>query len=89
MTTRVLDLRSASEFLSLSSRTLRKHLPSIPHFTSPVGGKFLFRTDELLAWLENYRVKPVDLGAAFAMAEQITSAGFRKKGKRSKKEDAT
>ena len=78
--TRVLDLQAASEFLSLSPRTLRKSLPSIPHFTSPDGGKFLFRTDELLAWLEQFRVKPVDLVEAHRVAEELTSGRRRRAG---------
>ena len=74
MFTRILDLQAASEFLSLSPRTIRKHLPSIPHFTSPDGGKFLFRTDELLQWIERFRVKPVDLAEAHRIAESLTGS---------------
>lgn len=78
--TRVLDLQAASEFLSLSPRTLRKALPEIPHFTSPDGGKFLFRSDELLQWLERFRVKPVDLDEAHRVAEELTSGRRRRAG---------
>jgi len=68
----VLDLRAASAFLSLSPRTIRANLSSIPHFTSPDGGKYLFRSDELLSWLERFRVKPVDLAEAHRIAESLT-----------------
>ena len=81
MSTRVLDLQGAAGFLSLSPRTIRKNLPSIPHFTSPDGGKFLFRADELLQWLEKYRVKPVDLEEAHKTAEALTAGRRGRRGR--------
>lgn len=77
--TRVLDLQAASEFLSMSPRTIRAHLDSIPCFRTPNGGKYLFRSDELLQWLEGFRVKPVDLEAAHEMATELTAG--RRRGK--------
>jgi hypothetical protein len=73
----VLDLKAASEFLSLSPRTIRGNISSIPHFTSPDGGKYLFRSDELLAWLERFRVRPVDLSEAHRIAESLTGGRRR------------
>ncbi len=73
MSARVLDLQGAAAFLSLSPRTIRKHLSSLPHFTSPDGGKFLFRDDELLEWLERFRIRPVDQDAAFRIAGELTA----------------
>ena len=75
----VLDLKRASEFLSLSPRTLRTHLSEIPHFLSPGAGKLLFREDELLMWLERFRVRPVDLDAAYRQAEELTSGRRRER----------
>lgn len=76
---RVLDLRAAAGFLSLSSRTLRKQLDTLPHFRSPDGGKILIRSDEALAWLERFRVRPVDLDEAHRMAGELL--GRRRRGR--------
>ncbi len=80
MNVHVLDLRAASEFLSLSPRTIRENISSIPHFTTPNGGKYLFRSDELLTWLERFRVKPVDLAEAHRIAESLTGDRRRRAG---------
>jgi hypothetical protein len=76
---RVLDLQGAAAFLSLSPRTIRKQLSAVPHFTSPDGGKLLFRSDELLQWLEQFRVKPIDLTEAYKVAEELTSCRRRRR----------
>jgi hypothetical protein len=69
---RVLDLNGlCGPFIPLSKRIVRARLDEIPHFRSPGGGKLLFREDEVLAWLERYRVRLVDLEAAHKMAEEL------------------
>jgi len=78
MNVHVLDMRAASEFLSLSPRTIRKHLAAVPHFLSPDGGKYLFRSDELLQWLEGFRVKPIDLAEAHRIADALTTPRRRR-----------
>lgn len=78
--TRVLDLNGlCGPVLPLSKREVRARLDEIPHFRSPGGGKLLFREDEILAWLERYRVKPVDLEAAHEMATSLTKGRPREK----------
>jgi hypothetical protein len=71
---RVLDLNGAiAEIVpGLSKRILRQHLHEIPHFKSPGGGKILLRSDELLQWIERYRVQPVALDEAYRIAEELT-----------------
>lgn len=78
--TRILDLTGlCGPFLPLSKREVRSRLDEIPHFWSPGGGKLLFRSDEILAWLEKYRVQPVDLDEAHRMATELTSSTSKKK----------
>jgi len=51
---RYLNLTQASEYLSMSSRTLRDRLDDIPHYR--VGSKLLlFKKSELDAWMLQYR----------------------------------
>jgi hypothetical protein len=79
--TRVRDLNGlCGPFLPLSKREVRARLDEIPHFRSPGGGKLMFREDEVLAWLERYRVKPVDLDEAHRQAEELTSG--RRRGRK-------
>lgn len=79
MRIRIVDLNGlCGPFLPLSKREVRSHLDEIPHFRSPGGGKLLFRTDEILTWLERYREKPVNLDEAVQIAENLTAG--RKKG---------
>lgn len=76
----VLDLNGlCGPFLPLSKREVRARLDEIPHFRSPGGGKLMFRSDEVLAWLERYRVRPVDLGEVFKVAEALTAGRRREK----------
>jgi|GEM_PF-4664080 len=83
MNVRILDLNGlCGPFLPLSKREVRARLQEIPHFRSPGGGKLLFRTDEVLVWLEKYRQRPVDIGEAYKVAEELTASRGRKKGKR-------
>jgi hypothetical protein len=80
---RILDLNGlCGTFLPLSKRDIRSRLDEIPHFRSPGGGKLLFRSDEVLAWLEKYRVRPIDLDEAHRVAEELTS------GRRQKRKEA-
>lgn len=73
----VLDLNGlCGPFLPLSKRFVRARLDQIPHFRTE--GKILFRSDEVLAWLERYRVRSVDLAEAYKMAEALTSRRHRK-----------
>jgi hypothetical protein len=82
MNVRVLDMQGAAEFLSLGPRTIRANISTIPHFISPGGGKYLFRSDELLAWVEKFRVAPVDLAEAYKIADALTTP--RRHGRRSR-----
>ena len=51
---RYLNLAQASEYLSISQRTIRGLLDEIPHYR--VGSKMLlFKKSELDAWLDQYR----------------------------------
>ncbi len=51
---RYLNLAQASEYLSMSSRTIRDRLDQIPHYR--VGSKLLlFKKSELDAWMLQYR----------------------------------
>lgn len=76
----VLDLNGlCGPFLPLSKREVRARLDEIPHFRSPGGGKLMFRSDEVLAWLERYRVRNVDLTEAYKMAEALTTRRQRKR----------
>jgi excisionase family DNA binding protein len=50
---RHLSLQEATEYLSLSERTLRQLLPGIPHFR--VGKKILFRRSLLDRWMDQHR----------------------------------
>ncbi len=79
---RVLDLKGAAEFLSLSPRTIRGQLNLIPHFESPGRGKILFRSDELLGWLEKFRVKPVDLAEAHRIAAELATSSRARRGRK-------
>jgi excisionase family DNA binding protein len=50
---RYLSMPETMAYIGLSERTIRKHLPEIPHFR--VGSKLLFRKSELDAWILRYR----------------------------------
>jgi excisionase family DNA binding protein len=55
-----LSKAEASEYLSLSVRTIEKRLSEMPHFK--VGGKILFKKTELDDWMERYRESNIDIG---------------------------
>ena len=48
-----LDKRAAAAYVSLSIRTIGKHLDEIPHFR--VGTKVVFKKSELDRWMETWR----------------------------------
>jgi len=51
---RYLNLAQASEYLAMSTRTIRDHLDDIPHYR--VGTKMLlFKRSELDEWMMQYR----------------------------------
>ena len=57
---RYLSLTEASEYLSMSSRTIRDRLDEIPHYR--VGTKLLlFKKSELDKWMSQYRVGNAEL----------------------------
>ena len=52
---RYLNLAEASEYLSISKRTIRDRLDEIPHYK--IGSKMLlFRKSELDEWMQQHRV---------------------------------
>ena len=75
MDVRVFDMAGAAEFLSLSRRWIRQNLGTIPHFRP--SGKILFRSDELLLWLENHREKTISIDEAWKTAEALTEEAQR------------
>jgi len=57
---RFLNLTEASEYLAMSSRTIRDRLDEIPHYR--VGTKLLlFKKSELDKWMSQYRVGNAEL----------------------------
>ena len=64
-----MDRKEAAKYLSLSPRTIRAHLAEIPHFC--YGKKIIFRKSELDQWMENFRVRDLDLDRAMKMAEEM------------------
>ena len=50
---RFLSMPETVSYIGLSERTIRAHLPEIPHFR--VRSKLLFRNSELDKWLLRYR----------------------------------
>ncbi len=55
-----LNLTEASEYLSISTRSIRDRLDGIPHYR--VGSKLLlFKKSELDTWMEQHRVWPEDV----------------------------
>lgn len=67
-----LDVQRAAQATSMSPRWIRQQVrDGLPCLDT--GGKLLISPEDLKAWLERYRVKPVNHEAAFEMAEQLTS----------------
>ena len=64
-----LDLKQASEYLSLSERTIREHLKTTPHYR--FRRKIIFRKSELDQWMETFRVRDQDLDQAMRKAEEM------------------
>lgn len=72
-----LSKAQAAAYLCLSTRTLEKHLQTIPHFR--VGRKILFRRSELDQWLEQYREPVVDLMRIVdSVMEKVTGGGNKR-----------
>jgi excisionase family DNA binding protein len=59
-----LDLKALTGYACVSERTLREwlHRPIEPLPASRVGSKILVRRSTFDQWLENHRLKPVDVG---------------------------
>ncbi len=59
-----LDLRALQEYACVSERTLREwiHRPGNPLPAARVGVKILVRRSIFDQWLENHRLKQVDVG---------------------------
>jgi excisionase family DNA binding protein len=59
-----LDLKALTKYACVSERTLREwiHRSINPLPAACVGNKFLVRRSTFDQWLENHRVKTVDLG---------------------------
>ena len=59
-----LDLKALTGYACVSERTLRDwlHRPSDPLPASRVGSKILVRRSTFDQWLENHRLKSVDVG---------------------------
>lgn len=69
---RWLDLRALQKYAGVSERSLRAwiHRPINPLPAVRVGGKILVRRSTFDQWLENHRVKAVDVAA---IVEQIAA----------------
>ena len=59
-----LDLKALQQYACVSERTLREwiHLPTNPLPATRVGAKILIRRTTFDQWLENHRLKHVDVG---------------------------
>ncbi len=59
-----MDLRSLTQYAAVSERTLREwiHRPSNPLPAARVGVKILVRRKTFDQWLENHRLKSIDVG---------------------------
>jgi excisionase family DNA binding protein len=59
-----LDLKSLTQYACVSERTLREwiHRPIDPLPAARVGAKILVRRSTFDQWLENHRLKSVDVG---------------------------
>lgn len=58
-----LNLQATAKRLSVSPRTLRTWIRTKRLPVHRVGGKFLFRVLEIDRWMEQHRVKTVDVGS--------------------------
>lgn len=70
-----MDLRYLTGYVCASERTLRTwiNLKCDPLPSVCIGGKILVSRTELDLWLQNHRVKPVDLGGIVdEMVEAVT-----------------
>jgi len=71
-----LDLRRLREYAAVSERTLRAwvHSPVDPLPAVCVGRKILVRKSDFDRWLEQHKVKPLDLGVIVdEVVEAVTS----------------
>ena len=59
-----MDLRSLQRYACVSERTLREwiHRPTDPLPATQVGAKILVRRGAFDDWLENHRLKTIDVG---------------------------
>ena len=76
-----LDIQRAAEATSMSPRWIRQQIKDgLPALDT--GGKLLVSVDDIKAWMESrFKPKPVDLSAAFEMAEQLAG---RVRGRKSR-----
>ena len=68
-----LDLQRLTGYVAVSNRTLRAwiHSPVDPLPAVQVRGKILVRKSDFDRWLEQHRVKPLDLGV---MVDEVLEA---------------
>lgn len=75
-----LDVARAAQAVSMSPRWIRQQIAAgLPVLRTE--GKILICPDVLKKWMvSRYTPTPVDLGAAFEMAAELTSARGRRRG---------
>lgn len=74
-----LDVQRAAQAVSMSPRWVRAQIAAgLPCIRTE--GKILIAPEDIRKWMEaKYREKPVDLAAAFRIANQLTEERGRKK----------
>jgi hypothetical protein len=60
-----LSLQAAASFLGRSPRWIRRRITEIQHFRPPASG-LMFRREDLVAFMQRFRVEPVDVNAVVA-----------------------
>ena len=68
---RYMSLLHAAEYLDLSERTLREHLPEIPRFK--FGNKWLFKKSDLDKWMEGFRVSVVQERGVDRIVDEVVA----------------